>query len=492
MNHFLKSTSPPKYEVEGAERPADQVEKPASIRWWQRQHRLPPRYMLIVLGSGLLMFAGSNRVTGSTTGTVKPQVALVLLASLVGIVSLIVASAPISPPAIWYRWYKWLGYPILTGAVFLILGTLVVLAGTLSLALQHSAVQAYRNDVTSFTHVNAELVLDGRNPYTSNAAFAAALKRYPLGYPTPMRRGVFGTGFDAPEIVQVKAAERLYLVDPQAVHGGLDPQTLHSYPALSFLFYVPFIWAGLPNIIWLSLLICVGVLIWVAWQAPQHLRLAALFTAGAAFCIVYSLPVDTEIVCIALLLGAWHQRTREWVGPVLLGLACAFKQYSWFFVPFFILDIWLAQGGRATLRWCIVAPAAFLLPNLPYLIMSPGPWLHSLTLPMSEPLFPQGIGIMTLSLGHLLPYLPPLFYSIGELLAIVILVAVVIWLQRRRHFSLGDALLIVALVPLLFAFRSPPNYFAFAPWLALYAANRIYTRCETRYKEVGYQAPTGA
>jgi len=230
----------------------------------------------------------------------------------------------------------------------------------------------------------------------------------------------------------------------------------------------------------LSLLICLGVLIWVAWQAPQHLRLAALFTASAAFCIVYSLPVDTEIVCIALLLGGWHQRRRVWIGPVLLGLACAFKQYSWFFVPFFILDIWLAQGGRATLRWCIVTAAAFLLPNIPYLIMSPGPWLHSLTLPMSEPLFPQGIGIMTLSLGHLVPYLPPLFYSICELLAIVIVLAVVLWLQIRRHFPLGDALLIIALVPLLFAFRSPPNYFAFAPWLALYAANRIYTKYDSQ------------
>ena len=251
---------------------------------------------------------------------------------------------------------------------------------------------------------------------------------------------------------------------------GSIRSTLHSYPALSFLFYVPFLWAGLPNILLLNLLICWGVLVWIGWQAPGNWHAAALFTAGTAFCIVYSLPVDTEIVCIALLLAAWHLREQKWLAPVLLGLACAFKQYSWFFVPCFILEIWLTQGSRATLRWCTVVLAAFLLPNLPYLVTSPLPWLQSLILPMTEPLFPQGIGIMALSLGHLLPYGPPLLYSVCEPLVL----SLVLWLQIRYRALLGDAVLLLPLLPLLFAFRSPPNYFAFAPWLALYAANRIY------------------
>jgi len=52
--------------------------------------------------------------------------------------------------------------------------------------------------------------------------------------------------------------------------------------------------------------------------------------------------------------------------------------------------------------------------------------------------------------------------------------SLVLWLQIRYRALIGDAVLLLALVPLLFAFRPPPNYFAFAPWLALYAANRIY------------------
>jgi hypothetical protein len=440
----------------------------------QKGYRLPPRYGLIILSSGLLMFAGSNRVPNATAGEIKPQVILVLLASFTAITGLILAAAPLPAPAVLRRWYRLFMYPLCVAAVFLILGMLVTFAGTLNLVLQRSPAQAYNNDVISFTQVNAELALAGRNPYVSNMAFRTALEQFPEAPPTPMRRGVFGTGYDPPYFLQIQAVRKLYLADPAATGGALDPRTLHSYPALSFLFYAPFIWVGLQNIVLLSLLICLGVLIWISWTAPKNWRLLALFTAGTAFCIVYSLPVDTEIVCVALLLAAWHLRRRKWMAPVLLGLACAFKQYPWFFVPYFILEVGLTQGGRAALRWCGVSLAAFLLPNLPYLIMSPGAWAESLLLPMSEPLFPQGIGIMILSLGHLLPYAPSIVYSVCELLVLVALPVLVVWLQKRRGVMLGDAVLIVALVPLLFAFRSPPNYFAFAPWIALYAANGIY------------------
>jgi hypothetical protein len=416
------------------------------------------------------MFAGSNRVTEATAGVVKPQEVAVVLAAMVGLLSLIAASAPFSAPQIWYRHYRWARYPIYCAGLFLILGTFVTFEGTLGLSLSPAS-QVYHNDVLSFTHINAGLVLAGRDPYTSDAAFITALKQYPEAAPTPLRRGVFGTGYNYPSANKVKAIQKLYLTDPQAVHGGLDPRTLHSYPAFSFLLYVPFLWAGVPNILLLNLLICVGVLVWIAWQAPPARRLAALFVIGTGFCIVYSLPVDTEIVCIALLLAAWHLRERKWLAPLLLGLACAFKQYSWFFVPFFILEIWLSQGGRATVRWLGLVLAAFLLPNLPYMVTSPAAWAASIVLPATDPLFPQGIGILSLSLGHLLPYGPPLLYSALELLALVVM----LWLQLRYHRLLGDAVLLLAVVPFIFAFRSPPNYFAFAPWLALYAANCIYS-----------------
>jgi uncharacterized membrane protein len=155
----------------------------------------------------------------------------------------------------------------------------------------------------------------------------------------------------------------------------------------------------------------------------------------------------------------------------LLGLACAYKQYAWFFVPFFALDVWAARGWREAARRGLIALGAFLVPNLPFLLASPGAWLASLALPMDVPAFPQGLGIISLSTGHLLPYGPQWLYAVLEVAAL----SGALWLFARFRPRLGDAALILALLPLYFAFRSTANYFSFAPWLALYAANNLYT-----------------
>ena len=128
-------------------------------RWWKKGYRLPPRYGLIILGGGLLMFAGDNRVLVATSGVVKPQEILVIFASFAGMISLIVAAAPVPARALWRRCYRLLIYPLYVAALFLILGTLVTFAGTLNLVLQQPAAHAYVNDVISFTQVNAELAL---------------------------------------------------------------------------------------------------------------------------------------------------------------------------------------------------------------------------------------------------------------------------------------------------------------------------------------------
>ena len=65
-----------------------------------------------------------------------------------------------------------------------------------------------------------------------------------------------------------------------------------------------------------------------------------------------------------------------------------------------------------------------------------------------------------------MPFGPPALYTALELLAF----AGALWLQWRYRERLGAGVLVLALMPLLFAFRSPSNYFAFLPWLALYAA----------------------
>ena len=68
-----------------------------------------------------------------------------------------------------------------------------------------------------------------------------------------------------------------------------------------------------------------------------------------------------------------------------MGLAMAVKQTPWLIVPFVVAGIVLesrrlrnwSQGCRDGLRYLGIAAVAFLVPNLPYLLNSPGAWLKA-------------------------------------------------------------------------------------------------------------------
>ncbi len=426
---------------------------------------------------------------------------LTLFCSAVGLAMLILAGLRTPITRIWrQRAMRRKGSFMALGGLMTLL-TLLVFVGGVRLTMGGSLSRAFWSDVISFSYVNARLVVQGHNPYLSDPAFFPALHRFPYAIETPLRSGAFGHGFDYPSMPQLNKVEGQFLASPAARHGEFDPATLHSYPALSFLLYVPLVWAGVDNVLFLNVAVFLALFAWQVWLAPQGERhwgaLAAGSVAGLA---LFSLFLDNEIICLAFLLLGWHYRRHRWVSAALLGLGCAFKQYCWFFAPFFILDALLSgrhdsttrlepgverslrervvrmlaqlrrlNWGDASLRVAITL-GAFLVPNLPYLIASPGAWWTSLWLPQSEPLFPMGMGVIALFTGHLLPYIAPRIFTLMELLGM----AAALYAAVRWRAYLGDAVLLLGLIPLIFAFRSLPNYFGVAPWIALYAANMAY------------------
>ncbi len=463
----------------------------------QRLWAIPPRYALITLGS-VLLFASSllaDNVAGRAPYDWRAFPTL--SGTLCGFACLLLAAVRF--PGAWTPgWRSWLSWRftltspramrllILLRMVAAALVTTLAGVGmvTLAAAMLFVAMEplsaAYLNDVISFTYINAKSTLAGRNPYTDGGAFAESIWRFPGAGVTPLRRGVFGHGYGYPLKSQLARVERLYraslaaqarqLKTPDPTGGAYDPRVSHSYPALSFLLYVPLIWLGVQNVLALHLLVYCALLAWLVWLAPPAQRpWAAMTASGALILPIRSLLIDAEIVCLAFLLLAWHMRGRRWWSATALGLGCAFKQYCWLFVPFFLLEAWLTGGWREALRRTAITAGVFLAPNLPYIIASPGTWLTSMALPVSEPLFPMGMGFITLPLGGWLPFLPAPVYAIGEALAL----GCALWAYARWRRWLGETALLLALTPLLFAFRSPANYFAIAPWLALYAVTRL-------------------
>jgi hypothetical protein len=443
-------------------------------RRWAR-HMFPARYAGVAAGGAMLLLGACAGIpVGIGKGTPLRGL-LTVVATVAGFALLFAASLPRYRAGRslrrWYmrRWPATIALSLLFAA-----GTVLTFDGGVLYTVVAPTSQAYQTDVVAFSDTNARLVLAGHNPYTSDHAFWQAVQRFPEAQMTPLRRGILAGAEDYPPVGWLRTVAQLAAADPahSAALGAIyEPRTLHSYPALSFLLPMPLIAAGISNVLVLNLLVYLALFGWLVWQAPVGWRHWSALAAGSALVTVgASLFTETEVICVALILLAWHYRQHIAVSAVLLGLSCAFKQYAWFFAPFLLLAVYQQSGWRTAARYAALTGVAFLAPNLPFIVASPQAWWDSLWLPMSGHFFPSGMGLIALSAGHLLPLAPQQAYTALETAALVAM----LWLAARRRAALGDALLLLPLVPLLFAFRSLAQYFAFMPWLALYAVNRVY------------------
>lgn len=238
----------------------------------------------------------------------------------------------------------------------------------------------YGTDAVAFNHYAAELTLKGANPY--KASMAAASERFgvPKKYYTPDDRG--------------RVVREL------------------SYPAHSFLIYVPFIAAGGNNINWVNLGAHLAAILLLLLLLPLWIRPLALgvfmfepelinFTVGGV----------TDICFVPLLIGAAYTwRTKRTLSAVLWGLACGIKQGPWFLAPFFFVAVYHETSRAGLKAWLMEeakffgpAAAAFLIPNLPFLLMAPTTWFGGVFTPMGRKLVLYGSGLVNLTTSGGIP-----------------------------------------------------------------------------------------
>ena len=100
----------------------------------------------------------------------------------------------------------------------------------------------------------------------------------------------------------------------------------------------------------------------------------------------------------------------------------------------------------------------FFLINSPFIISDPGTWISCVLSPMTHPLFPYGIGPASFAMLIHTP-VPSVIFTALE--AIALLVALV-WYYRNCQRAPQTGLLL-AIVPLFFAWRSLIAYFVSVP-----------------------------
>jgi hypothetical protein len=332
----------------------------------------------------------------------------------------------------------------------------------------------YHNDAIAYIHLDADLVRQGINPYTDDVAFWQAARRWPLTGATPLL-GSVAFGSDPLHYPSTKEQEAVLAQDLTTEHanGAFDPQTAHNYPAGIIWLALPFVWIGLPSVIWLNLLALAALAALVLARAPAEQRAAALVALAACPVLwLYTLLENFDVVCLACVLAAWALADHPRRSAIVLGLACAVKQIAWFFIPFYLVGIARRQGWAAAARRGAWSAASFVVLNMPFLIASPGAWLRGLLVPQADPLFPIGYGLISLGLSGVVPLVSSHLWTALEFAAWS---ALVLWQWRARSARMEDGLLL-ALIPLWLAWRSPMNYFALIPALALWI---VATRART-------------
>lgn len=317
----------------------------------------------------------------------------------------------------------------------------------------------YPNDGTTLDHEAARQLLVGHNPYAS-VDIVSAIRRYgqrPQDT-TPLGRGAFAVLY--PQHYPTPAEmNRVFATEPVGQpERVLEFESHVSYPALAFLPLVPFVWAGIPSVVIFFALCFFALAATLIAAVPSHLRV------WVGMIILADLPLLNaavggvlDVFYILLLFVAWRWWRRPVLSMVFLGLAIAAKQLAWFFVPFYAIYIWRERGWREALVRLSGAGAVFALINGPFIINNPRAWLAGVLAPQVDPMFPLGNGLVSLSVSGLLPLAPSVVYTTLYGLAIV---ACIVWYWRFGR-SMPEVALLLAVLPLFFAWRSLTTYFYF-------------------------------
>lgn len=416
---------------------------------------------------GTLLFTLAGWIELAVEGTTSPAATLAMIACLVSSLVLLwsAASERLRPSGGNARPTRVVR---MSALVALGVSATISLALAVGLVITNEPSHAYGSDAAAFNHYNAQLVLDGVNPYTADNRFWDAVAEFPNAGATPLRRGLYAGSRLGPSLTQLVRDVRAEIAHPDRRGPEFDPASLHSYPALAFLVDAPALGLGLPTTLPVMLLALVGFLCAAAWGAPKVDRLAVwLALLANPILVLLTLRGSFDVVALLPALLAWRTIERRQVSPILLGLACAVKQVVWPLVPFYAIIVWRQEGPREAARRMALAGIAFLIPNATFILASPAAWARSMLLPMTLPIFPSGLGLIALSRVGLLPLLPGIVYGVLELVA---LAALLLWFARAKRAPRPELALILGLLPYLLAWHSATSYFAAIPVLAVYAA----------------------
>jgi uncharacterized membrane protein len=316
------------------------------------------------------------------------------------------------------------------------------------------------NDATALNQQASQMLLKGENPYEkSNIISAAEEFKVPTSYLTPLKQGDFAEVFPYPTEEQMDAA--LSEAESSTNTPPVEFESKISYPAGSFLFQAPFVALGLKDTRWFYLLCAVAMVAVIFWKAPKRLRplvVIAFITNLALWNLIGTGQTDT--LYLLFILVGWIFRKQLWLSALFMGLAATTKQIAWLFILFYLVLIFREVGWKRAAQSFGVIAVTFIVTNLPFIFSAPQSWMQGVLAPILDPMFPKGAGLVAFSIAGILPPNSLLF----TLIEVGVLFLALVWyyFNCRKYPQAG---LLLAVLPLFFAWRSFSAYFYFASLL---------------------------
>jgi hypothetical protein len=311
----------------------------------------------------------------------------------------------------------------------------------------------FSNDGTSLDANAAILLLQGRNPYADSSLIELA-RHFAIepDWTTPLRRGQFANRLDYPNMADFRS------VLDTALKAGQAPEfeSKVSYPALSFLTLVPFIMLGDYNVLPFYILSYIVIVI-IAWRTSRPEIRPWVLVLSLANVPMWASAIggNLDIFYVLLLIVAWLLHEHRWRSAIFFGLALAAKQIAWYFIPLYAILLYRKYGLKEAVYRLAIAGGLGLAINLPFILWNPQAFLAGILAPVADPMFPMGVGIINLSVAHILPYFPSDVYLSLEAIAML---AVFVWYWRICR-TCPEAAMLLAVIPLFFTWRSLPSYF---------------------------------
>jgi hypothetical protein len=269
--------------------------------------------------------------------------------------------------------------------------------------------------------------------------------------------------FQSPYAFSIKPLLDQFGFSPSFYTPGVDGSfDFHlAYPSLSFLSVLPFYEMGLRDLRDTVFIFFVLSILVVFGLSPAKFKSISLAPFGLFPAVIAGGWTDSIwaffLVLTALL---WYRHPKaSWVS---LGLAVAVKQIAIVIAPFLLIRLWHENPNSRTRSLVTNAGlmlAAFFLPNLPFIIASPGSWWASIVvpyLPNSPAQVPGGIGLSSvlLDLGIALPS--------GFYLVLVLGASSFFLYEYSRHYrGLNSMVFSFPIFIFFLYYRSFPNYMAY-------------------------------